>query len=132
MIIAAFVAIVSALVTGMLGSWIAGQKYRSPSEGFWLGAVFSFFGCLVEALLPNGHPPSQEEIEAQRQQLADEWDRRQAILDQKKRRADQQYDAIAAAPGRLWEGIGTTGQAIMVGMGIALPFVAILVWLMNR
>lgn len=46
--------IVGGAIFGILGAWIADQKWRSGSEGFMLGALFGPFGCLIEALLPNG------------------------------------------------------------------------------
>ncbi len=44
---------ISAVSSGCLGAWIAGQKQRDPSEGFFLGLFFPMLGCLIEALLPD-------------------------------------------------------------------------------
>ena len=45
--------IVSAIVFGLLGRYIAKQKNRSGAEGFWLGVLFSALGVIIVALLPN-------------------------------------------------------------------------------
>jgi hypothetical protein len=39
---------------GGLGAWVATEKGRSANEGALLGIFLSFFGVLVEALLPAG------------------------------------------------------------------------------
>jgi hypothetical protein len=46
------IAVVIAFGCGLLGAWVARQKGRSQDEGFWLGALLSLIGVLVEALLP--------------------------------------------------------------------------------
>ena len=46
------VSAVSMLVCGVLGSWVAAEKRRDTSEGFWLGFLLGPFGVLVELLLP--------------------------------------------------------------------------------
>ena len=45
--------IISAIVFGLLGRYIAKQKNRSGAEGFWLGLLFSALGVIIIALLPN-------------------------------------------------------------------------------
>ena len=45
--------IIAAIVFGLLGRYIAKQKYRSGAEGFWLGVLFSALGVIIVALLPN-------------------------------------------------------------------------------
>ena len=45
--------IVSAIVFGLLGRYIAKQKNRSGAEGFWLGVLFSALGVIIVALLPT-------------------------------------------------------------------------------
>jgi hypothetical protein len=50
--------LVGACVFGGLGCWIAGAKHRGGGDGFILGLLFGPFGCLIEALLPNGKPPA--------------------------------------------------------------------------
>ena len=47
------VAIIFAFVTGFLGSYIATQKGRSGTEGFFIGFLFSLLGVIIVALLPN-------------------------------------------------------------------------------
>ncbi len=45
--------VISAIVFGLLGRYIAKQKNRSGAEGFWLGLLFSALGVIIVALLPN-------------------------------------------------------------------------------
>ena len=47
------VSIFFGLITGAIGRYIAKEKNRSPSEGFWFGFLLSLFGVLIVALLPN-------------------------------------------------------------------------------
>ena len=45
--------VISAIVFGLLGRYIAKQKNRSGAEGFWLGFLFSALGVIIVALLPT-------------------------------------------------------------------------------
>ena len=45
--------LITAIVFGLLGRYIAKQKNRSGAEGFWLGVLFSALGVIIIALLPN-------------------------------------------------------------------------------
>ena len=45
--------LISALVFGFLGRYIAKQKNRNGAEGFWLGLLFSALGVIIVALLPT-------------------------------------------------------------------------------
>ena len=45
--------VISAIVFGLLGRYIAKQKNRSGAEGFWLGVLFSALGVIIVALLPT-------------------------------------------------------------------------------
>ena len=47
------VSIFFGFITGAIGSYIAKEKNRSPSEGFWFGFLLSLFGVLIVALLPT-------------------------------------------------------------------------------
>lgn len=38
---------------GLFGRYVASQKGRSKSEGFWIGFLFSIIGVLIVSLLPN-------------------------------------------------------------------------------
>ena len=51
--------VVVALVTGWLGSYVASEKNRSSSEGFWLGFLFSFVGVLIVGMLPTKEIPKK-------------------------------------------------------------------------
>ena len=45
--------VISAIVFGLLGRYIAKQNNRSGAEGFWLGLLFSALSLIIIALLPN-------------------------------------------------------------------------------
>lgn len=58
LIVAAAVFVV-ALAFGGLGSYVAAEKRRAPSEGFVIGLLFGPLGVLVLALLRDGdHAPA--------------------------------------------------------------------------
>ena len=42
-----------AIIMGILGRYVAKEKNRSKSEGFWLGFLFSILGVIIVALLPT-------------------------------------------------------------------------------
>jgi H+/Cl- antiporter ClcA len=48
-----FVSIFFGFITGAIGRYIAKEKNRSPSEGFWFGFLLSLFGVLIVALMPT-------------------------------------------------------------------------------
>src|SRR4051812_3056356 len=81
MILFFVIASVFAVVFGLLTRWIAIQKGRSESEGFWLGFGMGVIGCLVELLLPQGAPALVARREAEtRARLASERERGRAAL----------------------------------------------------
>ena len=47
------VSIFFVFITGAIGRYIAKEKNRSPSEGFWFGFLLSLFGVLIVALMPT-------------------------------------------------------------------------------
>ena len=47
------VSIFFGFITGAIGRYIAKEKNRSPSEGFWFGFLLSLFGVLIVALMPT-------------------------------------------------------------------------------
>ena len=47
------VSIFFGFITGAVGRYIAKEKNRSPSEGFWFGFLLSLFGVLIVALMPT-------------------------------------------------------------------------------
>ena len=53
--------IVSAVVFGFVGRWVAYHCGRRPKEGFWLGLLLGPFGVLIELLLPKFPQPSDAE-----------------------------------------------------------------------
>ena len=42
-----------AIIMGILGRYVAKEKNRSKSEGFWIGFLFSILGVIIVALLPT-------------------------------------------------------------------------------
>jgi|TARA_B110000858_G_scaffold183414_1_gene223695 uncharacterized membrane protein SpoIIM required for sporulation len=54
------VSIFLGFITGAIGRYIAKEKNRSPSEGFWFGFLLSLFGVLIVALLPTKDANSQQ------------------------------------------------------------------------
>jgi hypothetical protein len=63
------------LIFAFLGSWIAVAKRRDGPEGFLLGILFGPFGCLIEALLPNGSEAKYEAAqEAKRRHIQQKID----------------------------------------------------------
>jgi hypothetical protein len=51
-LLVAVIAVVSCFAFGLLGAYVADQKGRGKTEGFWLGLLFGPLGVLVVALLP--------------------------------------------------------------------------------
>ena len=47
------VSIFLGFITGAIGRYIAVEKNRSPSEGFWFGFLLSLIGVLIIALMPT-------------------------------------------------------------------------------
>ena len=47
------VSIFFGFISGAIGRYIAKEKNRSPSEGFWFGFLLSLFGVLIVALMPS-------------------------------------------------------------------------------
>ena len=47
------VSIFFGFITGAIGRYIAKEKNRSPSEGFWFGFLLSLFGVMIIALMPT-------------------------------------------------------------------------------
>jgi Na+-driven multidrug efflux pump len=54
------VSIFFGFITGAVGRYIAKEKNRSTSEGFWFGFLLSLFGVLIVALLPTKDVNSQQ------------------------------------------------------------------------
>jgi hypothetical protein len=85
------VVVVVALVFGILGSWIAGQKRKDGGEGFILGLIFGPIGVIIEAVLPTPAqtPPSAPaaELTNEEQDRVQEQRRKQAAQEQAKQLA---------------------------------------------
>ena len=48
-----FVLVVVGFITGFIGRYVAKEKNRSGSEGFWFGFLLSLIGVIIVALLPT-------------------------------------------------------------------------------
>jgi uncharacterized membrane protein YeaQ/YmgE (transglycosylase-associated protein family) len=48
-----FISIILGVVTGLIGRYVASEKGRSKSEGFWFGFLLSLIGVIIVALLPS-------------------------------------------------------------------------------
>ena len=54
-----YFAILSLIIMGFLGSYVAKEKNRSGTEGFLLGLLFSLIGVIIVALLPTKEKPKE-------------------------------------------------------------------------
>jgi hypothetical protein len=144
------------LIFAGLGSWIASQKRRDGGEGFLLGLLFGPFGCLIEAVLPNGAPPPPPVVKTPEQIAADEarWKafqaaqaRREKELEEEARLAGERFDAALHAVWRFvtwpfrismhfltwflsfewYQDLPEWAQPVVIGLGIAIPAIAIVI-----
>ncbi len=51
------IALIAGVITGFVGSYIAKEKNRSSSEGFWFGFLLSVIGLIIVALMPTRERP---------------------------------------------------------------------------
>ena len=58
-----------AIIMGLLGRYVAIEKNRSQSEGFWLGFLFSILGVIIVALLPT---KEKQTIKPKEESISDE------------------------------------------------------------
>jgi len=151
------VAFVVWCVFAALGGWIAEQKNRGGGEGVALGFLFGPLGVLVEALLPTLPPPPAQAVQArpaaaeESEQLRAHWAKvNEAEREEARRRAAAQAEAKQVArearaasraereaylrsrgvePGPFaWYGLlPDWGQAIVLGLTLAVPLVLFLV-----
>ena len=67
------IALLGGLVTGFIGSYVAGEKGRSNLEGFIFGFLLSLLGVLIVGILPNKEKAKKEltpeEIERRKESL---------------------------------------------------------------
>lgn len=56
------IALLGGLVTGFIGSYVAGEKGRSTLEGFIFGFLLSLLGVLIVGILPNKEKPAKKEL----------------------------------------------------------------------
>ena len=47
------ISVIAGFITGLIGMYVAKEKNRSGSEGFWFGFLLSLVGVIIVALLPT-------------------------------------------------------------------------------
>ena len=72
------ISLVAGLVTGFIGSYVAGEKGRSNLEGFIFGFLFSVIGVIIVGILPTKEKPKKKELTEEdikrRKELAQQGD----------------------------------------------------------
>lgn len=64
--------VVAGVVTGFIGRYVAKEKNRSGSEGFWFGFLLSLVGIIIVALLPTREAKvAANKVELTEEQLED-------------------------------------------------------------
>jgi drug/metabolite transporter (DMT)-like permease len=64
--------VVAGVVTGFIGRYVAKEKNRSGSEGFWFGFLLSLIGVIIVALLPTREAKvAPKKVELTEEQLED-------------------------------------------------------------
>ena len=64
--------VVAGVVTGFIGRYVAKEKNRSGSEGFWFGFLLSLVGIIIVALLPTREAKvAPKKVELTEEQLED-------------------------------------------------------------
>ena len=64
--------VVAGVVTGFIGRYVAKEKNRSGSEGFWFGFLLSLVGIIIVALLPTREAKvAPNKVELTEEQLED-------------------------------------------------------------
>ena len=85
------ISVVAGVVTGFIGRYVAKEKNRSGSEGFWFGFLLSLVGVVIVALLPT----KEANVEPKKAELTEEQ------LEEKKKKLEQaQKDNKRTA--RIW------------------------------
>ena len=85
------ISVVAGVVTGFIGRYVAKEKNRSGSEGFWFGFLLSLIGVVIVALLPT----KEANVEPKKVELTKEQ------LEEKKKKFEQsQKDNKRTA--RIW------------------------------
>jgi Na+-driven multidrug efflux pump len=66
------ISVVAGVVTGFIGRYVAKEKNRSGSEGFWFGFILSLVGIIIVALLPTREAKvAPKKVELTEEQLED-------------------------------------------------------------
>lgn len=144
--------LLTALVFGFLGMWVADQKSRPSSEGFLLGLLFGPLGVLIEAVLPNGVPQAKvavipEDPLVRQARLiawrADQDDRMRRAAEAARQREREQIEqlkqgvaaslgvivSLATAPIRAYRTIPEWAAPIVWGLLVAVPIVVALIFM---
>ena len=85
------ISVVAGFITGYIGMYVAKEKNRSGSEGFWFGFLLSLIGVIIVALLPT----KETNVVSKKAELTEEQ------LEEKKKKLEQaQKDNKRTA--RIW------------------------------
>jgi MFS family permease len=85
------ISVVAGFITGYIGMYVAKEKNRSGSEGFWFGFLLSLIGVIIVALLPT----KEANLEPKKAEFTEEQ------LEEKKKKFEQaQKDNKRTA--RIW------------------------------
>jgi hypothetical protein len=129
-------ALISWLVFGVFGVWVACEKGRNELEGLFLGLFFGPFGVLIEALLPTVQRPtprvpsqSERELAAAESRVIELKQRRRSeeisrLLQQQRadrvRRRQEVWAKLANRRRELWEATPDWARMTLVGVAAGL------------
>ena len=104
------IVILSSVIMGFLGSYVAIEKNRSGTEGFLLGLLFSLIGVIIVALLPTKEKPKEIVIpDEEKEKLK----REQEELMEKK---DEERKEMIRNEGKVFEKIMLWGIVVIIGV----------------
>ena len=108
------IAILSSVIMGFLGSYVAIEKNRSGTEGFLLGLLFSLIGVIIVALLPTKEKPKEIVISDEENE---KLKREQEELMKKK---DEERKEMIRNEGKVFEKIMLVGLVVIIGFAAIL------------
>lgn len=110
---------VIALITGLIGQYVAKEKKREQAEGFILGFLLSVLGILIVALLPTQSSNQQPQVI---QELTEE---EKVALAEKQRQFEEAR--------KRGQKIVKRNNNILFGIVVVcMLFAAIMMWMKNR
>ena len=102
--------ILSSIIMGFLGSYVASEKNRSGTEGFLLGFLFSFLGVIIVALLPNKEKPKEIVISDEKKEKLkreqEEW----------MKKKDEERKEMIRKESKVFEKIMLWGIVVIIGV----------------